>query len=119
MSLLDDRRDTITLIPEVESTDSLDNKTRVPDPDTSNHITLYGRFQEGQSTELTADGQVVATFATFITRRFPAGTYARIVRNGRDYDVTGEVIRSNGSATTRHDTVSLKARRAESVIVNG
>jgi hypothetical protein len=117
MSLLDDRRESIVLIPEIDGEDDLGNKVRVPDPEPTHWTTLYGRFQMSSSTEPTVDGQVVVTSSVFITRSFPAGAWARITFGGRDWDVDGEVIRSNGSDATKHDTVTLKARGPAPVVV--
>lgn len=115
MSLLDDRRDTVLLTPEIAGTDTLGNPARIPDPDPDHRITVYGRLQESSSSEAPTDTAPVATFATFICRRFPAGAWARIHANGRDWDVQGEVIRSNGSSFTAHDTVTLRARAPRAV----
>lgn len=117
MSLLDDRRESIVLIPEIDGTDDLGNLKRVPDPNPAQKKTIYGRFQMSSSTEPSVDGQVVVTTSVFITRSFPAGAWAVIQFGGRDWDVEGEIIRSNGSDATRHDTVTLKARGPEAVIV--
>lgn len=115
MSLLDDRREHLTLIPEIEGTDDLDNPQRKPDPDEDNWVTVYGRVQYASSTENNANGQSVRTVASFICREFPAGAWARVMFNGVAYDVDGEPIVSNGSDVTRHTTVSLKSRTAKPV----
>lgn len=115
MSLLDDTRDEVVLIPEIQSTDDLDNPVRVPDPDEDHWVTLHGRVQPSSSTEDVRDGQRVGTFYTFLCREFPAGAFARCVWNGRTWDVDGEPMRHNGSDTTRHATITFRARTAEAV----
>lgn len=115
MSLLDDRRESLVLVPEINGTDDLDNPTRVPDPEEDNWVTVYGRMQFANSTENNADGQSVRTIGLFICRDFPAGAWARCTFNGVVYDVDGEPIVSNGSDVTRHTTVTLKARTAKPV----
>lgn len=117
MSLLDDRRESLVLVPEIASTDDLDNPIRVPDPEPDNWVTVYGRVQFASSTENNANGQSVRTLAAFICRDFPAGAWAKVTFNGVEYDVDGEPIVSNGSDVTRHTTVALKARTAKPVTV--
>lgn len=115
MSLLDNGRESVVLVPEIEGTDSLDNPTRIPDPDPDHRVTVVGRMQFATSTENNSDGQSVRTIAVFICRDFPAGAWARVIFDGVEYDVEGEPIRSNGSDTTRHVTVTLRARTARPV----
>lgn len=115
MSLLDDRRESLVLVPEIEGEDDLGNKVRIPDPNEEHWVTVYGRVQYATSTENTAGGQSVRTIAAFICRAFPAGAWARVTFNGVVYDVDGEPIVSNGSDVTRHTTVGLKARTAAQV----
>ena len=114
MSLLDDGRDTVTLYPEIVSTDVLGNPgKRVPDLD--NPVTVTGRVQPVSFTETDLNGQQVTTRYRFITRTFLAGAFARATWDGRSWDVIAEPARRNGSDTTRHSTVILQARAPEAV----
>ena len=114
MSLLDDGRDSITLYPEIVSTDVLGNPgKRVPD--LANPVTVTGRVQPVIATETDSNGQQVTTRYRFVTRTFLAGAFARANWGGRDWDVVAEPARRNGSDTTRHTTVILQARSPEAV----
>lgn len=114
MSLLDDGRDVVTLYPEKVVTDVLGNPgKRVPDMD--NPVELTGRVQPVSFTETDANGQQVQSRWRFITRSFPAGAWALVTWDGRDFDVVAEVARRNGSDTTQHVTVILQARKPEAV----
>lgn len=115
MSLLDDTRDTVILMPEIEATDDNDNPVRIPDPNEDHWITVYGHVQPASSTEDVRDGQRVGTFQRLICRSFPAGAFARARWDGRDWDIDGEPLPHNGSDTTKHYTVTLKARTAKAV----
>jgi hypothetical protein len=114
MSLLDDGRDTVTLYPEKVVNDVLDNPgKRVPDLD--NPVTLTGRMQPVSFSETDANGQQVQSRWRFVTRSFPAGAWAKVTWNGRDFDVVAEAARRNGSDVTKHVTVILQARKPEVV----
>jgi hypothetical protein len=116
MSLLDDRYTTVILIPEIAAEDSQGNPgMRVPDPNPAHHKKITGRVQSSSSTEPTVDGQRVLTFHRLLCREFPAGAWARVKWNGREFDVDGEPIRHDDSDTTAHDTVALRARVPEAV----
>lgn len=123
MSLLDDPRDTVIVKPEIVAEDSQGNPgMRVPDPDPDHWLELHGRVQPSSSTEDTRDGQRVGTFYRFITRDFVAGAFAEAVVTSpsrgwvnRAFDVDGEPIVHDGSDTTFHYTVGLKARTAKAV----
>lgn len=122
MSLLDEPRDTVIVKPEIQTEDSQGNPVRVPDPDSENWLTLHGRVQPSSSTEDVRDGQRVGTFYRFLTRDFVAGAFAEAIvtapRKGwvnRAFDVDGEPIVHDGSDTTFHYTVTLKARTAKAV----
>jgi hypothetical protein len=123
MSLLDDTRDTVIVKPEIAGTDDLDNPVRVPDPDPDNWLTLHGRVQPSSSTEDVRDGQRVGTFFRFLTRDFIAGAFAEAMVTSpsrgwvdRTFDVDGEPLPHDGSDTTQHYTVTLKARTAKAVV---
>ena len=118
MSLLDDRRDSIVLIPEIPGTDDMGDSAMIPDPDQLHWVTLYGRFQDASSTEPPVDGQKVRTTSVFITRSFPAGAWSHVLKDGIEWDVDGEPVRSNGSDFTRHFTVSLQARSPRPVVTS-
>lgn len=111
MSLLDQARDTITLYPETDLTDDLGNPTRGPDLEAG--VECVGRVQPVSSLETISDGQNVSTSYRFITREFPAGAFARALWDGRYWDIEGEPARRNGSDTTKHATILMRARTPE------
>lgn len=116
MSLLDDPRDYVILTPAIVAEDVLGNPGKlVPDPDPDNKVPRWGRVQPSSSTMVDADGQVVSTFYVFRCRDFPAGVYSTCNWDGRDWDVQGEPARHNGSDTTKHATITFKARSREAI----
>lgn len=112
MSLLDDGPDLLQVWPEVDGTDSDGNPVRVP---AATPLTVRGRVQPVSAEESAAAGQALRTVYRFVGRSFPAGAYARVQWDGRDWDVLGEPMRSNGSARTRHVKVLLSARGPEAL----
>lgn len=108
MSLLDNGPDTITVYPEVESTDArYGNRILGPDDE---GVTIRGRWQPGAAEESATQGQETTTLYRFLCREFPAGPYAKVTFDGSDWDVVGEPKQHRGSAATRHVTVLLKER---------
>jgi len=107
VSLLDDGRDVVNVYVEVEDTDGDGNVVLVPGP---TPLEVHGRVQPVRADESVAEGQDTVTVYRFKGRTWPSGAFARISWGGRDWDVVGEPLVSNGSAATRHVTVLLKAR---------
>lgn len=113
MSLLNDPVDTLHVFREVDSTDSLGNPVKKP---AATPAVVHGRMQPSGSGEV--DGQNASTLYTFRGREFPGGTIARVEWANHDggpwtFDVNGEPQRRNGSPTTRHVTVPMRARTSE------
>lgn len=109
MSLLDTGNETILVWPEVDATDSDGNPVKVPAPDP---IQVQCRVQPVSSTDVVAAGQQTVARYRVITRDAPLGPWARVRWRGRDWDVEGEPLWSNGSPRTRHVKAILKARGA-------
>lgn len=107
VSLLDRGPDTISVYVEESYSDEYGTPHRrsVDTP-----ITVRCRVQPLSSAD---DESEVSTMYRVIARSLPAGPWARIVFDGRDWDVKGDVLRSNGSRATRHDLFVMAARRPE------
>lgn len=112
MSLLDNGPDLILVYPEVDGTDGYNTPVRVP---SDTPVEVQGRVQPVSVSETEATGQSVATVYRFIGRTFPAGAFARVEWDGRQWDLLGEPQRHSGSPVTRHVTVLLKARTPEAI----
>lgn len=111
MSLLDDPIDTVLLYREVATTDADGNPMRGASSAT---VRVRGRVQPLNATENAAMGQEVNTVYRFICKTFPkGGAFAQAQWQGRRWDILGEPLRHEGSPTTRHVTVYLKARAPE------
>lgn len=111
MSLLDDPIDTVLLYREVATTDADGNPMRGA---STSAVRVRGRVQPLNATENAALGQEVDTVYRFICRSLPkGGAFAQAQWQGRRWDVMGEPMRRNGSPTTAHVTVYLKARAPE------
>ncbi|SDI41056.1 Phage head-tail joining protein [Sinosporangium album] len=109
MSLLDDGPDEVLIYPETTTTDDRGNEVRGP---SAVPVALRCRVQPVTSDEAAVAGQQVATTYRLITRSAPLGAWARVVWDGREWDVVGEPQKSNGSPRTRHITALLRARGA-------
>lgn len=109
MSLLDRGNEEITVYPEVETTDERDNDVRVPSPD---GVVVRCRVQPIRSDDVAVAGQQVTTVYKIIARDAPLGAWALVNWQGRDWDLIGEPLWSNGSPATRHVTVLITAREA-------
>ncbi len=108
MTLLDDdAHDTVTVWPEVASTDVDGNPVRVP---SATSVTVRCRVRPAAATE---DGTDLDTRYRVIARDWPAGAASRVEWGGRLWDVEGEPVRRHGSEQTRHVTVTLRARGPE------
>ena len=116
MSLLDRGTDLVKVYPEVAGTDADGNPARVAGAAAR---TVRGRVQPVDAAESAAEGQAVVTTYRLICRSFPAGAFARVVWDGRDWDVVGEPQRSRGSLRTAHVTVLLQARAPERLPIRG
>ncbi|OLT27792.1 hypothetical protein BJF83_17320 [Nocardiopsis sp. CNR-923] len=107
MSLLDWGPEEVDVYPQVDGTDPDGNPVRGPS-DTPTKV--YARVQPVTSTDVIAAGQQTTTRYRMITRDAPVGAWARVVWDGRDWDVEGEPLWRNGSSRTRHVTAILRAR---------
>lgn len=114
MSLLDDRRHTVTFYPEKLVTNSLGDERRVPD--LANGQVAFGRVGSPASTEVGGTSQEVRTTRVFRCREFPAGAFAAAKWRGVMYDVQGEPLEHDGSDFTHHFTVTLIAQTARAVV---
>lgn len=110
MSLLDTGNETVLVWPQVETTDPDGNPVRVP---ADAPVTVRGRVQPVSSADVIAAGQQTSTRYRFSSRTAPLGAWARVHWDGRDWDVDGEPLTSNGSRRTRHVVAILRARGAE------
>ena len=110
MSLLDDRRHSVTIRPEVDGVDEYGTPVRVlGDP-----VVIFGRVQRATLTE-GADVVQNATLYRFIGRDAPAGAWSTCVWAWREGDVIGEIGRSDDSDVTRHVSFLMRARQPEPV----
>lgn len=107
MSLLDEAKDTALVWPETQTVDGDGNPVRRP---AATPVTVTGRARPLAATEDNTDGQSLGTTWVFLCRDFPAGPFARVEIDGRDWDVQGEPKRRDGSEATAHVTVVLRAR---------
>lgn len=107
MSLLDHGPDEVDIYPQVETTDDRGNVIHVP---AAEPVTVRCRVQPVSSADVAVAGEQVTTVYRLITRDAPLGPWARVEWNGREWDLAGEPLRSNGSPTTRHVTALLRAR---------
>lgn len=106
MSLLDDAPQSLQVYPEVVETDAYGNPMRVPGP---TPVVVPGRVQPSTADENSLLGQTAFAVVRFIGRTFPGGPWAKVVYDGREWDVVGEPRRHNG-IPPGHVTVYLKAR---------
>ncbi|WP_181448642.1 phage head completion protein [Nonomuraea aridisoli] len=111
MSLLDGGPDEVLIYPEVVTLDERGNEVRVP---AETPVPARGRVQPVASSEAAVAGQQVTTTYRFITRNAPLGAWARVVWDGREWDLAGEPQWSRGSLRTRHVTALLQARGPQS-----
>ena len=110
MSLLDDRRHAVTIRPEVDGVDEYGTPVRI----LGEPVVIYGRVQRVTSTE-GADIVQTATLYRFIGRDAPPGAWSTCSWAGREWDVIGEVGRSDDSDRTRHVSFLMRARQPEVV----
>ncbi|WP_117198975.1 head-tail adaptor protein [Nocardiopsis sp. TNDT3] len=109
MSLLDTGNELVEVWPETTSTDPDGNPVRIPAADP---VQVRARVQPVSSNDVAAAGQQTVARYRLITREAPLGPWARVRWDGRDWDIDGEPLRSNGSRRTRHVQAILKARGA-------
>lgn len=113
MTLLDGGPDLLLVYPEVMSDDGYGTPLRVPG---TVPVEVRGRVQQspgrwtGSPSGDAVLGQTVETLVRFIGRTFPAGPWAKVTWNGRDWGVVGEPAEHRGSPRTAHVTVILNAR---------
>jgi len=109
VSLLDTGNETVQVWPEVSSTDSDGNPIKGPAADP---VEIQARVQPVSSTDVIAAGQQTVARYRLITRDAPLGPWVRVRWRGRDWDIDGEPLWSNGSPRTRHVQAILQARGA-------
>ena len=110
MSIFEDRRHVVTIRPEVDAADEYGTPVRVP----GEPVEIYGRVQRVTSTE-GADIVQTATLYRFIGRDAPPGAWSTCSWAGREWDVIGEVGRSDDSDSARHVSFLMRARQPEVV----
>ena len=110
MSLLDAGPDEIVIYPEIAIVDEYETPKRGP---AVVGVPVRCRVQP----LVTLDGSEVQVVTRYkvISRALPAGPWARIEWDGREWDVEGEVLRSNGSPVTRHHKFVMVARKPQLV----
>lgn len=110
MSLIDGGPEVLQVWPERTIRDARGNYVRQP-VKTGPGIAVRGRMQPASSEETATDGQLVSTLWAFIGRVFPAGPWAAVTWDGRDWDVVGEpAVHRGASPRTSHVSVLLRAR---------
>lgn len=110
MALIDSGRAVLAVYPEVESLDEYGNTVRGPVP---SPITVVAQAQRSTSSEQSREGQLVSTSVKVWARSLPTGPWGRVVWEGREWDVEGQVERRrDGSPATWHDAVYLRSRGA-------
>lgn len=100
MSLFTNPPDSVEVYVEVETTDDYGNVVMVP---TDTPIQVSGLWQPSTVDESAALGQESSATYRFLSRTFPGGAYARVVKDGVDYDVVGDPrhqLRIGGHFTT-------------------
>jgi hypothetical protein len=102
----------VTLTPETESTDEYGNVGRSA---SGTPVPVTCRVQPLTAAESVAIGQQVNTVYRLIAREWPAGAFAGVTWDGRDWDILGEPKRSRGGPATQHVTVLIRARKPEAV----
>ncbi|WP_405944753.1 hypothetical protein [Streptomyces sp. NBC_00932] len=103
MSLLDRGTETLTIYPAGEM---LPDGTIPELPP----IELRARVQPSSSSAEDADGYQDATTYRVLGRAFPAGPWARVHWQGRDWTVVGEPSRYTGSSRVTHDVAVIRRR---------
>lgn len=106
MSLLDGNEQ-VTIYPSVTVEDDLGNKLESAEGDP---IELVAAVQPQTVIEDATAGQVAGEVRNLICRSFPAGPWARVHWDGRDWDVIGEPKRYGRSPRTAHDVVQIRTR---------
>ena len=107
------RRDLVTVYPEPAATgaaapvDVYGNPIQTP---TGTGVPVRGVVQPSSSADMAIEGQVTGEFVRFICPAFPAGPWARVNWDGRDWDVYGTPVRQNAFRSLRHVTVTLRSR---------
>jgi len=110
--LIDEPPHTITVYPEVDSTDSDGNPVRVP---ATTGVPVRVWMQPASAAESAAAGQAVTTTYKAFGRSFPAGPFARVEWDGRSWDVVGDPMRWDGIPDVAHVEVMLTARTARPI----
>lgn len=107
MGLLDGGTVTAQVYVEAETEDDYGNKVLTP---AGEPVPVIGRLQPGTAVEQPEDGQVADTRYRFVSRTFPGGPFAKVVADGKTWDVVGTPKHHTGSAMTQHYTTVLQER---------
>ena len=111
--MLIDGPDVVLVYPEVETVDGDGNRVRRPGP---TPVRVPGQWQPTVSAEDSSTGDLVVTEGVFRSRRWPGGAFARVERDGRDWDVVGEPQpRASVSRLISYTHARLRARKAKGV----
>lgn len=104
MSLLDTGPETITVYPAGPMADDGSPTEGAP-------VTVDGcRIQPQSSTANDSDGYQDATTYRVMRRSLPAGPWARVTWQDRDYTVVGEPSHYRGSQRVSHDVAVIRRR---------
>ena len=105
MSLLDSGPETITVYP---ATGPMSDDGS---PSEGEPVTVSGcRIQPQGSSVGDSDGYQDATTYRVLRRSLPAGPWARVTWQGRDFTVVGEPSHYRGSARVSHDVAVIRRR---------
>jgi hypothetical protein len=110
-----DRGQVIEVYPEVEFTDDYGNVLRKAGTEA---VYVRGLVQSAGQENITGRsedalrGQEVETQIRFLCREFPAGPWARVVFDDREWDVIGEPRFYRTSPAIKHVTVRFQMRTA-------
>lgn len=108
MSLLDTGREVVTVYPMVKSTDPDGNEIWGP---SETGVDVRASVQPISSDEAAVNGQQVSTVYRVRPVRsspVPVGPWAKVVWDGREWDVVGEPARHNSSPATRRVTFQIR-----------
>jgi len=106
--LLDRGRETLIIYVEETATDSLGNTIKRPSGD---GITLRVTSSEDRSSDAELSGQVSNKVVRIMARQVPAGSWARVIYNGEEWDLAAPP-RMTAGATKRlkHIEFTIRSR---------
>ena len=106
--LLDAGTDTIYVYPEVKMRDSRGNLVKVP---ATEPVEVRATTSQDRSAIAELPGQIEISVIKCITRDAPIGSWARVVYDGKEWDVASPPRFSPGrSKTTRFVSFTLRSR---------